>query len=104
MIANEELKIGDFLPSVRSLAKSLEISAFSVQRAYAELQKEGVIESAEGKGNFVAEKVNKSSLKDTLLREVEHDLKKTIQLAQKNGVEFEEFQNLSKILWEESNE
>lgn len=103
-IANGELKLGDPLPSVRNLAKSLEVSTLSVQRAYAELQKEGIIEGIEGKGNFVAEELNKSSLKDALLTEVEEELKKAIVLARQNGVGLEELQNLMEILWEVNNE
>ena len=104
LIANGALKVGSPLPSVRNLAKSLGVSTLSVQRAYAELQKDGIVESVEGKGNFVAEAVNKSSLKDALLSEVEDELKKTIQLARQNGVGLEELQNLMEILWEVSNE
>jgi len=101
LIANGELKVGDGLPSVRNLAKSLEVSTLSVQRAYTELQNDGIIESVEGKGNFVAEGLNKSSLKDALLREVEDEAKKIIQIAKQNGVELDELQELIKIFWED---
>ena len=100
-IANGELKVGDGLPSVRNLAKSLEVSTLSVQRAYAELQTEGIIESVEGKGNFVAEGLNKSTLRDALLREVEEEAKKIIQIAKQNGIELTELTELIKIFWEE---
>jgi len=101
LIANGELKVGDDLPSVRNLAKSLEVSTLSVQRAYAELQTEGIIESVEGKGNFVAEGLNKSTLRDALLREVEEEAKKIIQTAKQNGIELTELTELIKIFWEE---
>jgi len=101
-IANGELKVGDGLPSVRNLAKSLEVSTLSVQRAYTELQNDGIIESVEGKGNFVAQGLNKSSLKDAMLREVEDEAKKIIQIAKQNSVELAELQELIKILWEEN--
>ena len=52
LIANGELKVGDGLPSVRNLAKSLEVSTLSVQRAYTELQNDGIIESVEGKATL----------------------------------------------------
>jgi len=101
LIANGELKVGDSLPSVRNLAKSLEVSTLSVQRAYTELQKDGIIESVEGKGNFVAEGLNKSSLKDALLREVESEAKRIIQIAKQNGVDLSELQEIIKIFWED---
>jgi len=102
LIANGELSVGDSLPSVRNLAKSLEVSTLSVQRAYTELQQDGIIESVEGKGNFVAQGLNKSSLRDALLREVEDEAKKIIQIAKQNGVELKELHELLTILWEDN--
>lgn len=42
------------LPSVRSLAMELTINPNTIQRAYAELESEGVIYSVAGKGSFAA--------------------------------------------------
>ena len=42
------------LPSVRSLAMELAINPNTIQRAYAELENEGVIYSVPGKGSFAA--------------------------------------------------
>lgn len=42
------------LPSVRSLAMDLTINPNTIQRAYAELESEGVIYSVAGKGSFAA--------------------------------------------------
>ena len=49
------LRPGDRLPSVRSLAMELAINPNTIQRAYSELETEGYIVSAAGKGTFVAE-------------------------------------------------
>ena len=46
---------GERLPSVRELAASLTINPNTIQRAYRELENEGVICSVQGKGSFVAE-------------------------------------------------
>jgi len=43
------------LPSVRSLAMDLSINPNTIQRAYAELERQGYICSVKGKGNFVAD-------------------------------------------------
>ena len=43
------------LPSVRSLAMELSINPNTIQRAYAELERQGYIYSIKGKGNFVAD-------------------------------------------------
>ena len=42
------------LPSVRSLAMDLSINPNTIQRAYAELERQGYIYSVKGKGSFVA--------------------------------------------------
>ena len=49
------LSPGDKLPSVRSLASELAINPNTIARAYTELEQEGYIVSATGKGSFVAE-------------------------------------------------
>ncbi len=50
------------LPSVRSLAMELSINPNTIQRAYAELDRQGYIYSVKGKGSFVAEN---SHIKDS---------------------------------------
>ena len=42
-IISGELKQGDMLPSIRALAKDLQISVITTKRAYEELEKEGLI-------------------------------------------------------------
>ena len=53
-IMSGELKAGEALPSIRSLAKSLQISILTVQKAYDLLQADGFIETTAGKGCFVS--------------------------------------------------
>lgn len=43
------------LPSVRSMAVALSINPNTIQRAYAELERQGYIYSVKGKGSFVAD-------------------------------------------------
>lgn len=42
------------LPSVRALAAELAINPNTIQKAYAELERQGVIYSLAGRGNFIA--------------------------------------------------
>ncbi len=56
------------LPSVRSLAIDLSINPNTIQRAYAELEKQGYIYSIKGKGNFVADTERLQYLKIAELR------------------------------------
>ena len=46
--------MGDRLPSIRELAKTLSVNPSTIVKAYTELQHAGVIELAHGKGVFVS--------------------------------------------------
>jgi len=102
MIANQTLRVGDPLPSVRGLAKSLEISTLSVQRAYKELQDAGIVESVEGKGSFVADTISYANLRESLIQEVESEAKRLIATSIKNGITLPELQELIALLWTEN--
>jgi GntR family transcriptional regulator len=54
--ATGTLSPGQDMPSVRSLAERLVITPTTVAKAYAELVRDGVLESLQGKGFFVAQK------------------------------------------------
>ncbi|HHY35338.1 MAG TPA: GntR family transcriptional regulator [Firmicutes bacterium] len=53
-VAGGILRPGDRLPSVRDLAVYLTINPNTVVRAYQELEKDGLIETARGRGVFVS--------------------------------------------------
>ncbi len=55
-IALGRLKPGDQLPTVRQLAVDLRITPTTVARAYAELEREGLIITQQGRGSFVSER------------------------------------------------
>ena len=52
-IAAGALQAGDALPGIRPLAEDLRINRNTVAKAYAELEREGTIETRAGKGCFV---------------------------------------------------
>ena len=52
-IINSSLKEGEALPSVRSLAGELRISALTVKKAYDKLEEEGFVTTIHGKGTYV---------------------------------------------------
>ncbi len=53
-IARGELEVGAKLPSVRGLALQLMVNANTVAKAYNELSNQGLVESRQGLGLFVA--------------------------------------------------
>jgi GntR family transcriptional regulator len=54
-ISRGRLKPGDQLPTVREVAVNLTINPNTVNRAYAELEREGLLNSRRGRGTFVSE-------------------------------------------------
>jgi GntR family transcriptional regulator len=52
-VASGTLQAGDPLPPIRPLAEELRVNRNTVAKAYAELERLGVIETAAGKGCFV---------------------------------------------------
>src|SRR5208283_5614893 len=55
-VASGKLAVDDPLPSIRALAERLVINPNTVARAYADLAREGLIESRSGRGVFVTRK------------------------------------------------
>jgi GntR family transcriptional regulator len=54
-IATGELGVGAQLPTVRQLAVDLAVNANTVARVYAQLERDGVLETRRGVGTFVRE-------------------------------------------------
>jgi GntR family transcriptional regulator len=86
-ILSQELKEGQMLPSIRSLARDLKISVITTKKAYSELEKENFVETVPGKGTFVAQ-ANLEYLQEMRLRKIENHLQIVLQEAK--------FINLSK--------
>ena len=55
-VASGQLTVADQLPSVRALAESLVLNPNTVARAYADLAREGIIETRPGRGVFIIHK------------------------------------------------
>jgi GntR family transcriptional regulator len=55
-VAAGKLTVDEQLPSIRALAEQLVINPNTVARAYADLAREGLIESRSGRGVFVTRK------------------------------------------------
>lgn len=68
---------GEKIPSVRELAQSLTINPNTIQKAYKDLESEGIIYSVKGKGNFISQ-LDKSSI-DTRRNELFAEIAKTTE-------------------------
>ena len=54
-VAVGDLTPGAELPSIRQLAADLSVSVITIKRAYLELERDGIIETRQGRGSFVVD-------------------------------------------------
>ena len=100
MIMSGELKTGEAIPSVRSLAKSLHISILTVQKAYATLQEDGFIESTAGKGCYVSAQ-NQDFYLEEQQKKIEEHFTDAIEVARASGISLDKLINLLTLLYQE---
>lgn len=77
------LKTDEQLPSVRSLAHDLGINPNTVQKAYQELERDGVVYSVTGKGSFVAALAKQSA---AVLKVAEDELEAALRAVKLRGM------------------
>jgi GntR family transcriptional regulator len=100
-IISGELKEGDALPSIRRLAMDLQISVITTKRAYEELEKEGFVDTVEGKGSFVAMQ-NKALLREKKMKVVEDKLAQAVDEARLLGITRTELEEMLGLLYREN--
>ena len=96
-ISTGDLQDGEALPSVRSLAKDLRISALTVKKAYDELESQGLIATVHGKGSYV-KAAGSQLLAEEQRKEVEAALEKAWQKARLCGIDARELKEMLDIL------
>ena len=82
-------KQGEFLPSIRGLAKDLKISVITTMKAYEQLAQEGLVTAAQGKGFYVTAQ-DSEMIKEQHLRKVESSLNDAIESAKIAGLSMDE--------------
>ena len=85
-IVNGQLAEGYALPSIRKLAKDLQVSVITTKRAYEELERGGFIHAVRGKGCFVAAQ-NLELLREMKMRVVEEKLTEAVAEARSFGID-----------------
>lgn len=95
-----ELKEEQALPSVRTLAKELKVSALTVKKAYDALDEEGFIVTVHGKGSFV-NFANQNLMLEEKKKEVEADLEMAIRKGRSCGMSNQEMLELFQIVLED---
>lgn len=87
------------LPSVRSLAGELAINPNTIQKAYSELERQGIVYSVPGKGSFVSSDTEEIEKQHRKL--IKAELKKKISEAFKAGLTAEDILEIIKKTEEE---
>lgn len=99
-IVKGSLEADTALPSVRTLAKELKVSALTVKKAYDALETEGFVITVHGKGSFVAF-ANQQMMLEEKKKEVESELEGAIRKGRSCGMTDQELEELFHIVLEE---
>ncbi|HEK9099604.1 GntR family transcriptional regulator [Bacillus pfraonensis] len=102
-IFSNELKEGEQLPSIRSLANDLHVSVLTTKRVYAELEAEGFIVTRVGKGSYVAP-ANLEMLLESKRYMVEVKLAEVCQMARSLGISTDDLHSMLDLIFEEETE
>ncbi|ADQ41862.1 transcriptional regulator, GntR family [Caldicellulosiruptor acetigenus I77R1B] len=97
-IIEGSLKAGEALPSIRVLAKELNVSVITTKRAYEELEKEGFIVTVPARGTFVAE-IDKEKISNLGAKEIEEDLQKVVRKAKLLRIELKKLIDMIEKLY-----
>lgn len=99
-IISGELKSGELLPSIRSLAKDLKCSVITTKNAYEELVNEGYVKTIPSKGFYVAE-ININVAREEQLNKIQDLLEKIVDIAKINNIPRDTINEILDILYEE---
>ena len=99
-IIQSELKEGEALPSVRTLAGELRISALTVKKAYDKLEEEGFVSTVHGKCTYVSASDKQLAL-EARQKAIEDDFDKVIDRALSMGMKKEEISEVVKLILDE---
>lgn len=94
-LLKEEQKVDSPLPSVRQLSEDLNVSAITIKRVYADLEREGYVYTIAGKGTFVSHG-SLSRLKEEKKQRLLEELNEAIGRLLASGVTKDEVLNVIK--------
>lgn len=88
---------GEYLPSIRGLAKDLKISVITTMKAYEQLTEEGLISPVQGKG-YIVNPQDREMVREQHLRLLEQHLQNALESAKLAGVSREELIKMLEVL------
>ena len=98
-IMNGKISEGEYLPSIRGLARDLKISVITTMKAYEQLSEEGLIAPVQGKG-YIVNPQDREMVKEQHLRLLEQHLQNAMESAKLAGITHEELIEMVKLLYE----
>ena len=96
-ILSGKRKEGEYLPSIRGLAKDLRISVITTMKAYEQLEAEGLVTAVQGKGYTINAR-DTDMIREQHMRKVEEGLLQAIDSATIAGMSEEELIDTLKTL------
>lgn len=99
LIINGTLKEGEILPSIRVIAKELKVSVITTKRAYSELERDGFIETVQGRGSFVGAR-NLELIREEQLKQIELHVQKAVEAARIGNIQLDELGEILKFMYE----
>ena len=99
-ILNGQIKEGEILPSIRSLAKDVGVSVITTTRAYNDLEKEGFIATMQGKSSVVLSSNNKI-LKEQFIMRIEEGIETAVESAKQIGMTKDEIIAIVDSVWQQ---
>lgn len=101
-ILSGELQEDELLPSIRTLAQDIKISAMTIKKAYDELEQEGYLKVVHGKGTFVAPK-NTELAKEQAQKDIESCIEKIVDISKRYEIDKNEIIDMFEIIYGEEN-
>lgn len=99
-ILDGSLPEGTLLPSIRQLARDLQISVITTTRAYNELEQQGLITTVPGKGSYVLER-NNALVQEQYLKKIEDCFSQAVELARLAGIDKTQLMQMLTMMMEE---
>lgn len=99
-ILRQELKAEEALPSIRGLAKDLQISVITTKRAYEELEEQGLIYSVPGRGFFVSSR-KLEMLKEKKIQDIERHMSELIKECKSAELSKQNMMDMLDLLYDE---
>ncbi len=94
---NGTIREGEYLPSIRGLARDLKISVITTMKAYEELAEEGLVTAVQGKG-YLVNPQDHEMIREQHLRQLETHLQNALESARVAGITTDEVIGMIKTL------